>query len=260
MADRLIRDELLNSERYWAVCDEAKLLYLHLILSVDDTARYSAKNFTLRTRCFPGRGMEPNRMESLLSELVDQDLIRLYHVNDDRYVFIPRFKQRLRYINSKYPEPPIEINDIQIKKTDLSHTEDSPKTVPSQQKRREVKRREENLYTDDFENFYKAYGKPVGKKKAFDEWKKIKPDADLVLTMIAKASQQAKNIEVKYRKDPERWIKDRRWEDQINGTVIPINTPEYKKSEDGWHRFIPLNNSWISVREDQVPQKFKEQA
>jgi len=145
MPDRLIRDELLNSERYWSVSDEAKLLYIHLILSADDTARYSGKNFTLRTRCFSGRGMESNRMEILLTELVDQDLIRLYFVNDERFIFIPRFKQRLRFVNSKYPEPPNEINDIVIKKTDLSQTKDSPKTDSSQQKRREEKRSNTNV-------------------------------------------------------------------------------------------------------------------
>jgi hypothetical protein len=145
MPDRLIRDELLNSERYWSVSDEAKLLYIHLILSADDTARYSGKNFTLRTRCFSGRGMETNRMEILLTELVDQDLIRLYFVEDERFIFIPRFKQRLRYYNSKYPEPPIQINDIDYKKTDSSLTQAIPKTDPSLLKRREVKRSEENI-------------------------------------------------------------------------------------------------------------------
>jgi hypothetical protein len=147
MPDRLIRDELLNSERYWSVSDEAKLLYIHLILSADDTARYSGKNFTLRTRCFSGRGMETNRMEILLTELVDQDLIRLYFVDDERFIFIPRFKQRLRYYNSKYPDPPIQINDINYKKTDSSLTQAKLKPDSSLLKRSEEKRSEEKLNT-----------------------------------------------------------------------------------------------------------------
>jgi len=148
MPDRIIRDELLTSERYWNVSDEAKLLYIHLLISADDTARYTGKNFSLRTRCFPGRSMEAVRMETLLTELVDQDLIRLYEVDRERYVFIPRFKQRLRFINSKYPEPPNQINDLVIEKTVLSQTKDSPKSSSSQQKRREEKRSEEKLSKD----------------------------------------------------------------------------------------------------------------
>lgn len=148
MPDRIIRDELLTSERYWNVSDEAKLLYIHLLISADDTARYTGKNFSLRTRCFPGRSMESVRMETLLTELVDQDLIRLYEVDKERFVFIPRFKQRLRFINSKYPEPPNQINDLVIQKTDLSQAKDIPKTGSSQQKRREEKRSEENRSKD----------------------------------------------------------------------------------------------------------------
>jgi len=218
MPDRLIRDELLNSERYWSVSDEAKLLYIHLILSADDTARYSGKNFTLRTRCFSGRGMESNRMEILLTELVDQDLIRLYFVNDERFIFIPRFKQRLRFVNSKYPKPPNEINDIVIKKTDLSQTKDSPKTDSSQQKRREEKR--SNTYTSEFELFWKAYSKFVGKSNAFREWNKLSPDTLLTELIIKKAKAQTIAIpEPKYRKDAERWIRDRRWEDELTTKV-----------------------------------------
>lgn len=148
MPDRIIRDELLTSERYWNVSDEAKLLYIHLLISADDTARYTGKNFSLRTRCFPGRSMESNRMETLLTELVDQDLIRLYEVDKERFVFIPRFKQRLRFINSKYPEPPNQINDLVIEKPVLSQSKDSRKSSLSQQKRSEEKRSEEKLSKD----------------------------------------------------------------------------------------------------------------
>lgn len=147
MSDRIIRDELLTSERYWAVSNEAKLLYLHLILSVDDTARFSGKNFTLRASCFPSQPMEAVHMERMLDELQTQDLIRLYIVDNERYVFIPRFKQRLRFINSKFPTPPNEINDLVIKKSDLSQSQDGLKHDSRPPKLREVKRREEKITT-----------------------------------------------------------------------------------------------------------------
>jgi hypothetical protein len=216
MPDRLIRDELLNSERYWSVSDEAKLLYIHLILSADDTARYSGKNFTLRTRCFSGRGMETNRMEILLSELVDQDLIRLYFVQDERFIFIPRFKQRLRYYNSKYPEPPIQINDIDYKKTDSSLTQVIPKTDPSLLKRSEVKRSEENIhtYTEDFELFWKSYPRHEAKSLAMKAFKKVKVDINILLQAIAKQknSKQWKDNIIPHAST---WLNQSRWEDEI---------------------------------------------
>lgn len=143
MPDRIIRDELLTSERYWTVCDEAKLLYIHILLCADDTARYTARNFSLRQKCFAGRSMEPERMERLLNELADHDMIRLYEVDGERYLFVPRFRQRLRFHNSKFHAPPKEINDLPEQKTDLSKTQDSLKSA--EVKRSEVKRSEEKI-------------------------------------------------------------------------------------------------------------------
>lgn len=84
----------------------------------------------------------------------------------------------------------------------------------------EEKRRGE--YTDEFELFWKLYSKPVGKVNAFKEWNKLKPSAELIKTITEKAKAQAIAItEPKFRKDAERWIRDRRWEDEI--ITKPIN-------------------------------------
>jgi len=73
-----------------------------------------------------------------------------------------------------------------------------------------------NIYTDEFESFWKVYDKPSGKANAFKVWKSIKPDSNLIETILAKATLQAKNVERKFRKDAERWLRDKRWEDEIS--------------------------------------------
>jgi hypothetical protein len=136
MPDRVIRDELLTSERYWSVSLQAQQLYIHLVLCVDDAARFSGKNFTLRSACFPGRPMEALAMEKMLTELADVDLVRLYTVGFERYVFIPRFRNRRRYVgSSKYPVPPIEINDLAEEKSSLSQPQVIPESSSSQEER-----------------------------------------------------------------------------------------------------------------------------
>jgi len=144
LADRVIRDELLTSERYWGVSINARELYVHLLLNADDTARFSGKNFTIRTSCYPGQAIDPSHLEKWVSELSDADLIRLYIAEGERFIFIPRFGQRLRFTTSKYPAPPSGISDLVIEKTDSRQTMDSPKPDSRRQKRREVKRSEEN--------------------------------------------------------------------------------------------------------------------
>jgi hypothetical protein len=160
MPKRMIRDEIIHTEGYWSVCDEAKVLFYHLWLSADDTGRYSGNNFTIRSRCFPSRGIEPQRLETLLDELTANDLIRMYQADGERYIFIPKFKQTCRYINSKYPEPPEQISDIIISIDEKGKATVTPKTCLSnaQVSRREVKRREEkkNISTKNL-----SLGKPI---------------------------------------------------------------------------------------------------
>ena len=73
-----------------------------------------------------------------------------------------------------------------------------------------------NQYTDEFESFWKSYDKPAGKANAFKVWKSIKPDSTLQATILQKATLQTKSIERKFRKDAERWLRDKRWEDEIS--------------------------------------------
>jgi len=78
------------------------------------------------------------------------------------------------------------------------------------------KPRTNNQYTDEFESFWKAYDKSAGKANAFKVWKSIKPDNTLLETILAKATLQARTVERKFRKDAERWLRDKRWEDEIS--------------------------------------------
>lgn len=77
-------------------------------------------------------------------------------------------------------------------------------------------REEKNIYTFEFESFWKAYDKPAGKANAFKVWKSIKPDSTLMQKILQKATLQAKNVERKFRKDAERWLRDKRWEDELS--------------------------------------------
>ena len=143
MPTRMIRSDLLESERYWNCSAEARCLYVSILLSADDTARCLGSEYFLRTRCLANT-VPASRIPKLVAELVDEDLIRLYQCGGAQFIFVPRFKQRLRYVNSKHPAPPNEINDMIEKKTVSSQTQDRPKTdsrpleVEVSLKRREV--------------------------------------------------------------------------------------------------------------------------
>jgi hypothetical protein len=66
---------------------------------------------------------------------------------------------------------------------------------------------------DLFERFWITYDKKVGKKVTKLQWVKHVKDEATANLAILRASQHACGTEKKYRKDPERWIRDHRWED-----------------------------------------------
>ena len=75
------------------------------------------------------------------------------------------------------------------------------------------KNQQSNNYSIEFESFWKAYDKPIGKSNAFKVWKGIKVDEILMNSILEAAALQAKDVERRFRKDPERWLKGKHWED-----------------------------------------------
>lgn len=140
MPNRVLRDELLTSERWWSVSADARTLWLSVFLSADDLGRAPGNPFTCRTKYLAGTIANPERVEKILCELQDIDLLRVYEHDGARYFFVPRFRQFVRYTRSKYPKPPKGISDIDLEKQRASTTEATPKRP--EVKRSEVKRSE----------------------------------------------------------------------------------------------------------------------
>jgi len=105
MPNRIIREGLLDSERYWSVTIEARLLFVHLLLLADDFGCVSLAPVFIRRRCFDDRPSD-EKVSKLLGELADADLIRIYEIEGGRYGFVPRFRQRLQRETLRHPAPP----------------------------------------------------------------------------------------------------------------------------------------------------------
>lgn len=102
MPCRLIRDEMLDSERVLALPVEARWLYVTILLSADDLGLFEATSFKLARRA----DIKREAGEKLLTMLADSDLVRLYDIDGKRYGFIPRFRQRIQIKRLKHPAPP----------------------------------------------------------------------------------------------------------------------------------------------------------
>ncbi|MFM7008397.1 MAG: hypothetical protein ACKO0Z_03575, partial [Betaproteobacteria bacterium] len=121
MPDRLIRDEILESERWVALKDNAdRLAYIALLLRVDDYGNFSAERFRLM-RLWRDFGITTTELVSkTLAELIDHELIGLYEVEKKPFLHVMRFKNMRRYWSRKYPHSPF---DEQVKnETKQEHT------------------------------------------------------------------------------------------------------------------------------------------
>lgn len=104
MPTRMIRGELLDSQRYWSVSTDARQLYFHILLTADDFGLLSLAPVFIRRRCF-NEAPSDQRINAMLGELADADLIRIYEVKGARFGFVPRFRQRLQRMTLKHPQP-----------------------------------------------------------------------------------------------------------------------------------------------------------
>lgn len=108
MPNRIIRESLLDSDRYLGVDEGAQLLFTHMLLLADDFGCLSIAPAFIGRRCFVNRPTD-ERLNALIDQLSDADLVRVYEHRGARFAFIPRFRQRLKRETLKNPQPPDEL-------------------------------------------------------------------------------------------------------------------------------------------------------
>ncbi len=96
MPNRLIRESLLDSDRYWSVPIEARELYRHLQLLADDVGCVSLAYAFVRRRCFDcNPSLE--KVSMLIGLLQDTDLLRVYEHEGAVWIYpqVPATAQRI---------------------------------------------------------------------------------------------------------------------------------------------------------------------
>ncbi len=68
---------------------------------------------------------------------------------------------------------------------------------------------------DLFNNWWNLYDKKRGKEKTFELWKKLNPDEKQYSVIMAHTLLYVSEIEKQFRKDPERYIKYKCWNDEV---------------------------------------------
>ena len=108
----------------------------------------------------------------------------------------------------------------------LLKNEHTPAQECSHNKKNKVK--EENKYS--FEQFWLAYDKKVDKKQALTAWNKLS-DGERTLAVEGMGNHKS-GRERKYWKDPVRYLRDKRWEDEPVNTNTNVKQTNYNYDEN----------------------------
>lgn len=105
--NRLIRDAILDSEKYHSCPIESRLLFIELLLCADDYALVPISDVYLRRHTTVCEGKTAGQIAGFLLPLSEHDLIRPYDsAKGGRFAFIPNFDNRAQAIKPKWPLPP----------------------------------------------------------------------------------------------------------------------------------------------------------
>lgn len=104
MANRILRDWTF-SENIDLLSYEAESFFTRLIMKADDYGRFHATEKLLKAALYPLRDVPLKTIAKMLTECVNVGVVFCYEVNGKLYLEIPNFGQRLRQMNSRFPEP-----------------------------------------------------------------------------------------------------------------------------------------------------------
>ena len=243
MGSRNVKSRML----YWKISHDQRvnvlsgpwpmLLYTWLIPCQDNLGRLEGDADVIKGMVFPKQKSATERqVESWLQALHGAGLVYRYHLNGAWYLQFPSDSvERHQKIvgnmtdTSEFPPPNPsaydEWNHGVRASINVAELEDTC-SLEGKGSRREVEgkgsRREGNLYRERFNVFWDCWPKRrrVGKSEALQAWLDLRPDESLCKVIleavkIQQSSRQWMEEGGKYIPHPHRWLRKRRWEDEV---------------------------------------------
>lgn len=107
MPQRILKSQILHSQRWNGASYAAQSLFIRILTVVDDDGRFEANPRLLASLLMPfgepnGRAVSEKKMDAWLTELAAADMLTLYTATGNRYLEVKRWTERRR-ATSKYP-------------------------------------------------------------------------------------------------------------------------------------------------------------
>jgi|GEM_PF-1033537 len=227
MPSRYIREGWIDSARIDQLDAKAETFFLRLCLKADDFGRYSANPVVLKNTLYPLKDdVRVTDSSRCLAACEKAGLVRCYETIKGPVLEIQDFKQRTRASESKYPSPDESLSDKCP--ADARHlTAKNENEVDNENDASSLPPAVGDGVGSDFEEFWLAYPRKVGKQAALKAWNsaKQKPDVRTILAAIEqqKRCDQWQRDNGQYIPHPATWINQGRWDDQ------PVTRPRYER-------------------------------
>lgn len=123
MANRVVRSDILESEKVNKLTWAGEVFYRRLMSILDDYGRGDGRVSIIRSKLFPLRldKVSESDITKWLAECQDAGLVRVYHIDKKPYLELFNFGQTLRQKKPKFPPPP-NVNTCEQMQADASNS------------------------------------------------------------------------------------------------------------------------------------------
>ncbi len=234
---RTIKPEFPQSESMGRVSRNARLLFVLLWTLCDDSGRTRGNSRMLASLLFPYDDDAPGLIDGWIAELQKEACIERYAADGSTYIEITNWLNHQKIDKPSPSKIPafVESSRILANPRERSSVDqgvdqgvdqylsDCASDLLIQKQKPKVS------LPKDFVEFWNAYPKKEGKLTALAEWKKQKPDLEIVLSSI-KQQSAGKKWRDGYILLPTKWLKEQRWNDEVQPALtvvqaISVNDP-----------------------------------
>ena len=222
MPNRVIKESICDSERINQLSPLEEITFYRLLVNADDYGCFDAREMVVKSRLFPLKEIKPAEVKKLLVRLAEVGLIRLYTVSGKSYLQVNKWSehQRLRVSRHKYPTPDDADECGSLPQVAASCGEKSLESEIESESESESESEKRKAHERRFNEFWTAYPRKVSKPAARKAFDKVKPDDDLLKTMLTaiakqKLSDQWTKDNGQYIPHPATWLNNQRWLDEL---------------------------------------------
>lgn len=254
MPNRVIKESICDSERINQLSPLEEITFYRLLVNADDYGCFDAREMVVKSRLFPLKEIKPAEVKKLLARLAEVGLIRLYTVAGKAYLQVNKWSehQRLRVSRHKYPTPDDADECGILPQVAASCGEKSLESEIESESESESESEKRKAHERRFNEFWTAYPRKVSKPAARKAFDKVKPDDELLKTMLTaiekqKLSDQWTKDNGQYIPHPATWLNNQRWLDEL-----PVSKQKVLPAQDFQQR------DYSKVDEQQIAQLAKE--